>query len=67
MGNLSFFIKKQKQPQVVFCKKGVLRDFLKFTGKHLCQSLLFNKVAGMTLYSKRETGTRVFLCIFQNF
>ena len=29
-----------------FCEKGVLRNFAKFTGKHLCQSLLFNKVAG---------------------
>ena len=30
----------------VFCKKGVLGNFAKFTGKHLCQSLFFNKVAG---------------------
>ena len=30
-----------------FCKKGVLRNFTKFTGKHLCQSLSFNKVAGL--------------------
>ena len=29
----------------VFYKKGVLRNFTKFTGKHLCQSLFFNKVA----------------------
>ena len=28
-------------------RKGVLRNFVKFTGKHLCQSLLFNKVAGL--------------------
>ena len=28
----------QKQPPEVFCKKGVLRHFAKFTGKHLCQS-----------------------------
>ena len=27
-------------------RKGVLRNFTKFTGKHLCQSLFFNKVAG---------------------
>ena len=27
-------------------KKGVLRNFVKFTGKHLCQSLFLNKVAG---------------------
>ena len=40
----------------VFCKKGVLRNFAKFTGKHLCQSLIFNKVAGLrpaTLLKKR--------------
>ena len=30
----------------VFCKKGVLRNFAKFIGKHLCQNLFFNKVAG---------------------
>ena len=29
----------------VFCKKGVLRNFAKFTGKHLWQSFFFNKVA----------------------
>ena len=29
-----------------FCKKGVLRNFAKFTGKHKCQSFFFNKVAG---------------------
>ena len=28
-------------------RKGVLRDFAKFPGKHLCQSLFFNKVAGL--------------------
>ena len=30
----------------LFCKKIVLRNFGKFTGKHLCKSLFFNKVAG---------------------
>ena len=35
-------------------KKGVLRNFTKFTEKHLCQSLFFNKVA-------RDSGTGVFL------
>ena len=40
----------------VLCKKGALRNFSKFTGKHLCQSLFFNKVAGLrpaTLLKKR--------------
>ena len=31
----------------VFCREGVLRNFVKFTGKHLCHSLFFNKVAGL--------------------
>ena len=29
----------------VLCKKGVLRNFAKFTGKQLCQRLFFDKVA----------------------
>ena len=33
--------KKQKQPPEVLCKKGVLSNLAKFTGKHLCQSLFF--------------------------
>ena len=40
----------------VFCKKAFLRNFTKFTGKHLCQSLLFNKVSCLrpaTLLKKR--------------
>ena len=28
-------------------KKGILKNFAKFIGKHLCQSLFFNKVAGL--------------------
>ena len=31
----------------VFCKKGVLRNFVKFTGKYLCQGLFSNKVSGL--------------------
>ena len=40
----------------VFYKKGVLKNFTKFTGKHLCQSLFFNKVARLrpsTLLKKK--------------
>ena len=47
----------KKQPTEVFCKKkGVLKNFTKFTGKHLSQSHFFNKVAGLrgvTLLKKR--------------
>ena len=31
----------------VFCKKAVARNFAKFTGKYLCQSFFFNKVASL--------------------
>ena len=39
-------------------RKGLLRNFVKFTGKHLCQSLFFKKVAG------QETWAQVFSCEF---
>ena len=35
-----------------FCKKGVLTNFAKFTGKHLWESLFFNKVAGLFFFNK---------------
>ena len=28
-------------------RKGVLRNFANVTGKHLCESLFFNKIAGL--------------------
>ena len=40
-----YFSSRSSRPEV-FCKKGVLRNFTKFTEKHLCQSLFFNKDAG---------------------
>ena len=60
---------KQNQLLEVFYKKGVLIIFAKFTGKHLCQSLFFNKVAGVSLqlYSKRDFDTNVFLWILRIF
>ena len=39
-------IVRSSRPEV-FCREGVLRKFAKFRGKHLCQSLFFNKVAGL--------------------
>ena len=41
---------RSSRPEV-FCKKSVLRNLAKFAGKHLCQSLFFNKVAGLRLFS----------------
>ena len=34
---------RSSRPEV-FCKKGVIRNFAKFTGKHLSQSLFFDEV-----------------------
>ena len=48
--------KVQKQPLEVFCKKDVLKNFAKSTGKRLCQSLFFNRVVGLrsaTLLKKK--------------
>ena len=47
LNKLTLSDRLQKQPPEVLCKKRFLRNFAKFTGKHLCQSLFFNKVAGL--------------------
>ena len=44
-------------------KKGVLRNFAKFNGKHLCQCLYFNNVAGLN-FIKKEALAQVFSCEF---
>ena len=63
----SFHMNLKKQPPEMFCEKGVLRNFTKFTRKHLCQSLFFNKVAGprpATLLKKRLWHRCLFSCEF---
>ena len=56
-------ISRSSRPEV-FCKKGVFRKFTKFTGKLLCQSLFFNKIAGLALglqlYIKKDSGAGLF-------
>ena len=37
----------------MFFRKGVLRNFAKFTSKHPCQSRLFNQLAGLQAEKKR--------------
>ena len=53
----------------VFWKKGVLRNFAKFTGKHLCQSLFFNNVAGLKAcnFIEKENLAQVFSMNFAKF
>ena len=62
---LSLANNRSNRPEV-FCKKGVLRNFAKFTEKHLCQSLFFNKVARPEAcnFIKKEILTPVFSCEF---
>ena len=49
-------------------KKGVRRIFAEFTGKHLCQSLFFNKVAGDACnFIKKETLAQVLSSEFCEF
>ena len=49
-------------------RKVVLRNFAKFTGKHLYQSLFLNKAAGLRPeacnFIKKETLAQVFFCEF---
>ena len=45
--NLSMCPYRSSCPEL-FCQKVVLENFAKFTGKHLCQSVFFNKVAGLS-------------------
>ena len=47
-------------------KKGVFRNFTKFTGKGLYQSHFLSKVAGLQAYNfiKKETLVQVFSCEF---
>ena len=52
----------------MFCKKGVLENFTKFTVKHLCQGLFFNKIVGSGLQLiKKETLAQVNSCVFYEF
>ena len=44
----------------VFCKEGVLRNFAKFTEKHLHQSLLYFEASGLQLYLKNRHLAQVF-------
>ena len=55
--------------QKVFCKNGVLRNFAKFTGKHLCQNLLFNKAACLrpAILLKKRLWHRCFPVNFAKF
>ena len=45
----------------MLCKIGVFKTLAKFTGKHVCWRLSYNKIAGLACnFIKRETTTQVF-------
>ena len=50
----------------MFCKRGILKVFAKFTEKRLCQSLYFNKVVSPQAcnFLKKRALTQVFSCDF---
>ena len=50
-----FVVRFHFQEEVLFCEKGVLWNFVKFAGKHLCQSRYF---------IKKETLAQVLSCEF---
>ena len=58
----SFLINFRSSYQRCFIIKGVLRNFAKFTGKHLCQSLFLSKVTRRQAcnFIKKETMVQMF-------
>lgn len=60
---------QRKEQLEVLCKKGVTKNFAKFTRNTLCRSLFSNRVVGLrtaTLFKKRLRNKR-FLVSFQKF
>ena len=61
----TFLHKNRSCVTEVYLKKGVLRNFTNFTGKHLCQSLFLIKLQAKTCnFVKNETSAQVFSCGF---
>ena len=65
--NLSKEIHFRSSRPEVFSKKGVLTNFKKFTGKDLCQSLFFDKVAGLSLQLEKRLWQMCFPVNFVKF
>ena len=61
-------VKSRSSHRKCYVRKSVLRNFAKFTGKHLCRSPFLIKLdLSLQLYWKRDFATSVFLRILQNF
>ena len=70
--NIKVFQINRSTHQRCSVKKGVLRNFTKFTGKRLCQSLFFNKVTDTVDFFNKlqaqvaDSGIGVFRGILRN-
>ena len=53
-------LKPQMQPLELFCKKGVLRNFADFTGKHLCWSFFLTELQEVCNFIKKRLRHRSF-------
>ena len=64
-----FITESRSSHQRCSIKKGVLRNFTKFRGKHVCQSFFFNEVAGLSSATvlKKRLWRRCFPVNFAKF
>ena len=60
-------LKPKKQPLELFCKKGVLRNFANFTGKHLCSSSFLRELKEVYSFIKKRLRHRRFAEEFTKF
>ena len=51
----------------MYCEKGVLKYFSKFTGNILCQRVFLKKVAGVGSFLKKRLRYMCFLVNFEQF
>ena len=60
-------LKPQKQPLELFCKKGILRNFVNFTGKHLCWNFFLIELQEVCSFIKKRLRHRCFSKEFTKF
>ena len=61
---LQFFQNNRSSHRKYAIKKGLLKYFATFTGKHFCQSLFFDKGKGLRPANKTENLVQLFSCEF---
>ena len=60
--NIPVLLSSEAANRGVLWKKSVLGNFKKFAGKHVCQSVYFNKVAGLRPLWYSGTGVFLWIC-----